>query len=289
MAIDLHIHSTISDGSYTPEQIIAEAEAKGLTAVSICDHEAVAGNAPAFAAAAGRLLYIPGVEIGTSWKDFEIHILGYFVDSEYPPLVQELQHVRQQRVERMKRIVGRLQNMGVAIQMEDIWEAVKETGEAETAIGRPHVAWALTKKGIVASPAEAFERFLKQGRPAYEKRYRTPFEKALALILQAGGLPVLAHPGLLPQETIIPELVRAGIRGLEAYHTAHTPALTERYIALAQRLGLYITGGTDSHGPRGSYPVELGSLDIPDVYAERLLEWHKQKSESEKSRKRHTI
>lgn len=286
MSIDLHIHSTISDGSYTPEQIIAEAEAKGLTAVSICDHEAVAANEPALAAAAGRLLYIPGVEIGTSWKDFEIHILGYFVDSEYPPLVQELQHVRQQRVERIKRIVRRLQNMGLPILMEDIWEAVKEKKEAETAVGRPHVALALTKKNIVASPAEAFERFLKQGRPAYEKRYRTPLEKALALITQAGGLPVLAHPGLLPQETLIPELVRAGIQGLEAYHTAHTPAHTEHYIAMAQQLGLYITGGTDSHGPLGSYPVELGSLDIPDVYAERLLEWRKQQSEVVTDRKK---
>jgi hypothetical protein len=277
MSVDLHIHSTASDGSYSPEEIVNLAVAAGLTALSICDHDSLAANAPALAAAAGRITYLPGVEISTHHGPQEIHLLGYFVSLDHPPLVEELQHIRRERAVRIERTVARLQELGVRITLADIEETAGLPPGHDTALGRPHVAAALTKLGAVSSPAEAFDLYLRRGRPAYMDRYRVKPEHGIALIRDAGGLPVLSHPGLIRNDGLIKDLVLQGVRGLEAYHTAHSPRDTERYLKLADKLGLYVTGGTDSHGPTGSYPVDIGALDVPDECAAKLLSWAEQR------------
>lgn len=275
--IDLHVHSTASDGTLTPEQVVETALVKGLSALGIADHDTMAGLPEAAAAAAGRLTFIPGVEISTESGKIELHILGYFAAEDYQPLLDELQHVREERLSRIHRTVARLRELAVPITFEDIVAACDNVsadhGRQEAALGRPHVAAALVRVGAVRTPAEAFERYLRRGRPAYIDRYRAKPEQAIALIRAAGGLAVLAHPGLMHRDSMVPSLVEMGLGGVEAYHTAHTAADVKRYLALAERLGLLVTGGTDSHGPTGTTPVEIGSLDIPDECAQRLLEW----------------
>lgn len=273
MSVDLHVHSTASDGAYSPEQIIDLAVGKGLTAVSICDHDSMAANAAALAAAEGRIAYLPAVEVSSVRRGQELHILGYFARSDYEPLLDELRHVRVERAARIERTVARLNELGVALEVADVEAAAGAEEGHDIALGRPHVALALVRRGVVETTNEAFEVYLRRGRPAYMERYRLKPERASALIREAGGLPVLAHPGLVRDDALIPQLVLQGIAGLEAYHTAHSPADTRRYLEMAERLGLYVTGGTDCHGPSGSYPVDIGGIEVPDSCAEKLLGW----------------
>ena len=280
MSIDLHIHSSASDGTYGPEEIIEIGVAKGVTALSICDHDSLAANAAAQAAARGRLTYIPGLEISTNHGQMEIHILGYFVSPDHVPLVEELQRIRRERAARIERTVARLQELGIGLTVAEVEATARLQPGHDAALGRPHVAAALTKMGAVSSPAEAFDRYLRRGRPAFMARSCVKPEHAIALIRGAGGLPVLSHPGLMRNDGLIRELALQGLRGVEAYHTSHTARDTERYLALAEKLGLYVTGGTDSHGPTGSYPVEIGGVDVPDECAHRLLAWHEAQQDS---------
>lgn len=279
MSIDLHVHTDASDGTLTPEQCVDAAARAGLTALGIVDHDTMGGLARAAAAAEGRLTFIPGVEISTQAGNAEMHILGYLIDQDYQPLLDELQHVREERLSRIHRTVARLRELAVNITFDDIVAACENVTaghcESQAALGRPHVAAALVRVGAVTSPAEAFSRYLRRGRPAYIDRYRAQPDRAIQLIREAGGLAVLAHPGLMHRDSIIPSLVELGLGGLEAYHTAHSPTDTKRYLDSADRLGLLVTGGTDSHGPTGTFPVEIGSLDVPDIHAERLLAWYK--------------
>lgn len=277
MLIDLHVHSNVSDGTLTPEEVVETAIARGLTAIGIADHDTMAGLAPAAATATDRIIFVPGVEISTQVKNVEMHILGYFMAEDHAPLLAELQHVREERLARIHRTVTRLRELAVAITFADIVAASEnvsaEHGVEGAALGRPHVAAALVRVGAVSSPAEAFDRYLRRGRPAYVDRYRATPEAAIALIREAGGLPVLAHPGLMHRDSIIPQLVEQGLGGLEAYHSAHSPTDVRRYEGIAERLGLLVTGGTDSHGPKGTTPVEIGAVSVPSAVLERLQAW----------------
>ncbi len=272
MAVDLHIHSTISDGTLTPQQIVQVAQEKGLTAIAIADHDVVAGVEPAMQAARGsRLRVIPAVEISTEHHGAEIHLLGYFIDIESPGLLEKLHNIREARRRRARQIVQKLNKLGVGITVEDV---AAQAGQGST--GRPHIAAALVKAGYVSSSQEAFARYLTPGRPAYVPRYRLSPSEAVQTITQAGGLAVLAHPSIDNAEKYIDELQEEGLGGLEAYHTHHTDAQTRRFLELADELRLLVTGGTDSHGPRGPSPVEMGSVPVPDEYAAGLLAWAKE-------------
>ena len=269
MSVDLHTHSTMSDGTQTPEEIIAEAAHKGLAAISITDHDTAAGVRPALEAARGTgVLVIPGVEISTEHDKAEVHILGYYFDLDDPALAEVFSYVQEAREDRAEVMAGKLRALGVAITAEEI----HSESDGET-LGRPHVAAALVRKGHVGHLQEAFDRYIGSGRPAYVPRYKlSPFE-AVAAILAAGGCPVLAHPGLGVGDRIIHQLAERGLVGLEAWHSQHTPSNTRRALRLAEELGLLVTGGTDSHGPGGSHPVEVGAIDVPDSCAQALLAW----------------
>jgi len=260
MGVDLHIHSTASDGTQSPEEIVAEAVSLGLTAIALADHDTTAGIDAALAAADGTdLLVIPAVEINTEVGRRDVHILGYYIDRTSSDLQSVLAYVREERLGRGERILKKLRTVGVELEMSLVQEHA-----AGAAIARPHIAAALCSIGVCKTSQEAFDRFLKRDRPAFVKRYKLSPEEAIRAILDADGVPVAAHPGLTGDDALIRGLVPAGLEGLEAYHIDHWPRATERYLALAQELGLIVTGGTDSHGPLGPKYVRMGSVRVPD-------------------------
>jgi len=269
MPVDLHIHSTASDGTLTPEQIVRQALDKGLTAIAVADHDTTAGVGAAQEAACNRGLdVLPAVEISTQRGGQELHILGYLIDPWEPTLTAALEQARTARLERVREMVRRLQALGLRLSFEEV--AASANGAA---LGRPHVAAALARAGAVQGSQEAFQRYLRRGRPAYVERQKVAPADAIALIRGAGGAAVLAHPGLAQCDGLVSDLVAGGLVGIEAYHVDHTPAQTERYVHLGKTLGLLITGGSDSHGPAGPTPVEIGCVPVPDECAAALRAW----------------
>jgi len=258
--VDLHLHSTISDGTWTPEQIVAEARRLGMLAISIADHDHLGGVEPAVRAAAGSgIEVIPAVEINTDHCDTDVHILGYHIDPTHQPLNRELARVRDARLERNRRILKRLEALGCAIEEQRVIE-LADGGS----VGRPHIAAALVESGYVGTQAEAFDRWLARDRPGFVERYRLEPAQAIAHIRKAGGVAVLAHPAKVRNDQLIPALIEQGLRGIEAYHYDHTAAQARHYVTLAEQLDLLITGGTDSHGPNADRPVAMGSVPVPE-------------------------
>lgn len=265
---DLHAHTTASDGSLTPEALVAEALRVGLAAVGICDHDSVDAVGPAQAAAAGTaLLVVPGVEINTTYESLEVHVLGYYYRQGDPDLAELLARLRDQRQNRVRRMLQRLEQAGCPLRLERVLEL---SGEA--AIGRPHVARALVEAGYAASEREAFAHFLVPGKPGYVERYKLSPREAVQVVLAAGGVPVLAHPGLVGRDELIPDLADAGLAGLEVYHTDHTPEQARHYLALAERHNLLVTGGSDFHGPGHGHESRLGQVTVPLDAVARLQE-----------------
>ena len=250
--IDLHVHTTASDGDLSPRECVAAAAREGLAAIAITDHDTTAGNAEA--AAAGRefgIKVVPGVEVSCSHERFTIHLLGYYPDEDDERLAAMLAQLRSRREERNPRILARLAELGCPVDYDEVLEV-----SGGTVVGRPHIAAVMVRKGYVGSVAEAFDRYLARGAVAYVERAKPPVAEALAVLSQARAIPVLAHPGILGAddfaeiERLVRELVPLGLRGIEAYYHNHDMALTSRLIALAQREGLLFTGGSDFHGSR---------------------------------------
>lgn len=265
--LDLHVHSTYSDGTFAPEDLVARAAALRLTALAVADHDCVDGTAPALAAGEeAGLLVIPAVELSCSHATADIHVLGYFVDHRDAGLTARLESLREARRDRAGAIVRALAAQGFDLSLGDVLEL-----SARGSVGRTHVARALLHRGHVGTVAEAFERFLGRGKPFYVPKPDATPEAAIAAILDAGGVPVLAHPGVSGVDHLIPHLVDAGLRGLEAYHGEHSAQERARYRDLADRMGLLVTGGSDYHGPGFPNP-ELGRADVPDSVLAPLLE-----------------
>lgn len=268
MAIDLHIHSTVSDGTLTPAQIVRTAVDIGLRAIALADHDSIGGVRQAMQEAKGTSLrVIPAVEINTAVNDEEIHILGYFVDIDDPTLNEQLHAIRNARLDRAEQIIGRLNNIGVPLRMEQVLAV-----SAGDSVGRPHIARALAAMGACRSEAEAFERYLKVGRPAYVHRYRLSPLEAINAIRAAGGLAVVAHPVLVHDDELILDLKSQGLSGVEAYHCEHSPSVTRYYLEFARRHGLVVTGGSDSHGPESRRPVAMGAVVVPEKVLSDLEE-----------------
>ncbi|MFQ6133056.1 MAG: PHP domain-containing protein [Armatimonadota bacterium] len=260
MPIDLHIHSTASDGTEDPAEIVRAAAQMGLSAIAVVDHDTMAGVPAALDAAQQLPLeVIPAVEINTDYQGTDVHILGYHLDPEDEPLEALLAAVREKRLGRAAEIVRRLKTLGLELEMADVLQVA-----GEAAVARPHVAAVLHQMGVCSSPQEAFDRFIGRDRPAYVPRYRLTPQQAIEAIAAAGGVPVLGHPGLMNRDRVIAQLLPLGLRGLEAYHVHHSPSATAKYVAMAEKLDLVITGGTDSHGPKGTRPVEIGAVHVPD-------------------------
>lgn len=255
---DLHTHSTASDGADTPAQIVEKAAAMGLKAVGITDHDAVDGLAEALKR--GKEIgieVVPGVEINTDYEGQEVHILGYYIDFQHPSLLATLEDMRRFRRQRIETMVGKLRALGLDIHIDEVKEVA-----GEAAMGRPHLARVMMEKGYVSSVTEAFERYIGLGRPAYVPRtHLTPFA-AVEIVRKAGGIPVLAHPGLVGRDEIIPRLISVGLMGLEVWHSDHTAEDASRYLALAEKLDLLVTGGSDYHGGEVKPDIPLGGWGV---------------------------
>lgn len=273
MFADLHLHTHFSDGTYGPEELAALAEEHKLKAVALTDHDTMEGCARAAAACQQRgIEFIPASELTAELDDIELHLIGYFLDCDNERLQTELarfQHVRQQRIHEM---AARLRQVGVPLQAESVFALANCR-----APGRPHVARALVQQRLCGSLDEAFERFLKKGKPAWVPKCRMSALQAIELIHQAGGLAVMAHPGLNRTDDVIPVLVKAGLDGLECFHTKHSTNMTEHYLQIAERHQLLVTGGSDCHGISKGKPL-IGTIRIPYVYVERLKDRALQKS-----------
>jgi len=274
MAVDLHIHSTASDGSLAPEAIVDEAKGLGLAAIAIADHDVMSGVEPARRRGeAVGLSVIPAVEISTDYEQTEVHILGYWVDPNDSRLEDQLRHIRDGRLIRARRMVERLRELNLKIKLDDV---LREAHGAS--VGRPHVAAALVRVGACATPREAFDRYIGKNGPAYVPRVRPSVVEAVRIVARAGGCPVLAHPGLVfGHPRIVQDVARLGARGVEAYHPKHTPGAVETLVRVARSLGLLVTGGSDSHGEGGSDRVPIGAANVPDSCAAELGEWRRQR------------
>jgi predicted metal-dependent phosphoesterase TrpH len=279
--IDLHIHSTASDGTLSPADIIALALRLGLGAIAITDHDSLAGCREALLnTIPDELGFLTGVEISAepppSYPGVgSIHILGYGIRLDDPELNRTLEKLQDARRDRNPRILARLAKLGIALRLEEV---EIEAGGAQP--GRPHIASLLVKKGLARTIDDAFDRYLGNDKPAYVDKFRIEAGQAVGLINAAGGIPVLAHPCLLELENdqqldeILREMISMGLKGLEVYFSAHTPEQTRRYAELAKRHDLLMTGGTDFHGdtqPDIRMGVGRGGLCVPFELYEKLI------------------
>ena len=266
MPADLHVHTTASDGTLTPEQTVREAALVGMEAVGIADHDTIAGIEPALAVGhEAGIIVVPAVEINTDFGSNEMHILGYYINCASTSLNENLERLRAGRLERGRKIVEKLNEIGLNISMDRVQEIA-----SDGAIGRPHIARALVEAGYVRGMGGAFGKYLVRGAPTYVPRHKlTPFQ-AVDIILQAGGVPVLAHPGTNKHDEMIPQLVEAGIMGIEVYHTDHSSVQAKHYLKIAEKYDLIATGGSDSHGPNNVKTIQIGSVTCDISVVHRL-------------------
>jgi predicted metal-dependent phosphoesterase TrpH len=278
--IDLHVHSTASDGTHTPAEIIERASRLGLGAIAITDHDTVAGARDAMAAGIpSSMHFFTGIEISAASPSFSpchgsFHVLGYGIRMDDPVLDAALTMLQKARRDRNPGMIKRLCDLGMDISMAELCE---DAGDVQ--IGRPHIARLMIKKGYVETFDEAFDRYIGAGRPAYVDKYRISCEKAIDLIRNAGGIPVLAHPGLLRPvkglgfEDLVSGLKAMGLGGIEVYYPEHSPEQTAAYRRMAEHFGLIMTGGTDYHGaikPGIDLGIGDGTFSVPNFVYEKL-------------------
>lgn len=267
--VDLHIHTTASDGKFTPTEIVRKAAEVGLKYIAICDHDSIDGVASAQKAASSYpgMTVIDGVEINTDIPAGELHILGYFYDQNNPELRQTLERLHNSRIERAQKIINKLRKMGIKIDFVRVEELA-----GDGSIGRPHIAQAMLEKGYVNSFREAFMKYINRGGPAYVERDKITPAEAIQLITRAEGLPVLAHPLTLDHfETAIAELKPAGLIGVEVYYNNYSPQQIQSLQQIADQFNLVSTGGSDYHGLDAMNDPPLGTVEVPLEVAERLI------------------
>jgi predicted metal-dependent phosphoesterase TrpH len=269
---DLHLHTRFSDGTYSPEEMVAQGRAAGLSVLALTDHDTVEGcAATASACAAVEIEFIPGTELTAEHDGIELHILGYCLDIGNERLLRETTRFQEVRQDRIRQIVSRLNEIHVPLEVEAVFALANCR-----APGRPHVARALVAAGLCGSLDEAFERFLKKNRPAFVPKFKMTAAEAIALIHQAGGAAVLAHPGLNHADQVIPALVEASMDGIECFHTKHSTAMARHYLELADAHDLLVTGGSDCHGMSKGKPL-IGTIKLPYVHVEQLKERARQR------------
>lgn len=267
--IDLHIHTSASDGKFSPKDIVYRSVELGLTVIAICDHDSVDGILPALEAAGEfpQIRVIPGVELSTYAPGSEVHILGYFIDYTDPGLETSLASLRSSRRERAQKIIARLNDLDVHVS----WQRVQEIAGSGS-IGRPHIAQAMLENSYVSSFKEAFTRYIGHNGPAYVERQKITPTEAMALIIRVGGLPVLAHPlTVSAPETMIAELKAAGLVGLEVHYNGYTEDKIDALARLAEKYDLIATGGSDYHGIDDSIETMLGGVLVPEESMAQLI------------------
>lgn len=270
--IDLHIHSTFSDGTFTPLQLVKYAEEKGLKAFALTDHDTTEGIKEAKSIET-NVEVISGVEISTRYDKKEIHIVGLYVNENDADLNKQLKYYREKRVTRNFEILEKLNSLGVNITIDDVKESC--TGDV---ISRAHIAKALVSKGFVGSYTEAFDRYLGDNKCAYVPRETLNYEESMELITKAGGVPVLAHPLLYKMsdtnlENMMVKLRQKGLKAVEVYYSTHSNSDTQHVMAMANRVGLIYSGGSDFHGatkPKIDMGTGMGKLAVPYEILEKI-------------------
>jgi predicted metal-dependent phosphoesterase TrpH len=274
---DLHLHTQFSDGTFTPEELVLHAQKHGLACIALTDHDTVEGCARAAAAcAAVKMEFIPGAELTAELTDTEVHILGYFLDPQNPLLLEKLARFQLDRQNRIHEMCAALNQQGIPLKAEAVFALANCKSP-----GRPHVARALVKEKLIGNLDEAFERYLKKGRPAWVPKTKMSALESVELIHQAGGLAVLAHPGLNRTDEIIPDLVAAGLDGIECFHTKHSTVMAERYLEIAEKHGLLVTGGSDCHGFSKKAPL-IGTVRLPYEHVERMKQFRRDRAAASK-------
>jgi hypothetical protein len=272
--IDLHTHSTASDGSYSPTDLIRYAKTKGIRALALTDHDCADGLQEAMAAGKETgVEVIPGVELSAKFPNGTMHVLGLFVNPSDPIFLQQLAVLQEARSQRNPKMVKKLQDLEIKITYDEV---VAASGGGQ--VGRPHFARVLMEKGYVKTIGEAFEKYLKNGGPAYVEKERFSPEECITLIHKAGGVAILAHPLTLglpfeQMDELLERLTTAGLDGMEVYYSVHTPEQTTQYEQLASKWGLVATGGSDFHGeykPKIDLGVGTGNLQVPYSVLEEL-------------------
>lgn len=266
--VDLHMHSTFSDGRYTPTQLVEEAVAKGLKVIALTDHDSWNGVREAQQAAQGLgLTVLTGVELGTQWENDSVHILGYHVDMTCVPLQEKMDEMRHGRERRLEKMLAKLDALGYHVEVE-------ACDPKNRAVGRPHVAKALVSKGYFSSVQAVFDALLHRGGPAYVPQPKLSPQEAVELIHLAGGMAVLAHPSELSDSTL-PERLLSTVPfdGIEVYHPSANVEAQQHWLALAQRLGLAVGGGSDFHAIPDRFPLELGVWQVHYADVEDVILW----------------
>lgn len=282
MKVDLHIHTTYSDGVFSPEKIVDTAIDAGLDAIAITDHDNVLAYpialnyAKKIADSGGKALEIlPGVEINTIYKDIEIHILGYFMnrdDSDFQAMLKSQQKARIEQTEQILHLLNKKE--GIHVTFDKLKSLVADGGS----IGRPHIAKAITLAGGTTSVMEAYNKYINNDSEVYVQRKTISPHEAIEVIYDAGGIPVFAHPfDVEDAENLIKEFMHYGLRGVEAYHRKHSPAMVEYYSSIAEKNGLIITGGSDFHAPNpNNGQIIMGKNFIPEWIYDKLMKEKKQ-------------
>lgn len=268
MKIDLHVHSSYSDGVMSPEELVDLALDIELSAIAITDHDNMLSYdiAKAYAEKKAQetgkpaLELIPGVEINTIWNNHEIHILGYYMNKDSKPFQDLLNYQQHARAEQTMKIVEKLNEKNINVKFEHIKSQVLEGGS----IGRPHIAKAITNIGGTKTVMEAYNKYINDSASTYVKRITVSPHEAVETIYEAQGIPVIAHPCDLEfADSLIEDLMHYGLRGVEAYHRKHSPAMVEYYSSLAEKYGLIVTGGSDFHAPNQNNQIVLGKTLVP--------------------------
>jgi predicted metal-dependent phosphoesterase TrpH len=267
--VDLHVHTSVSDGKFSPEEIVRKAAGLELEYLAICDHDSIEGIAPALKAAKAfpGLKIIPGVEVSTVAPGSEVHMLGYFIDYTNAEFKEMLADLSASRAGRAQAMVDKLNEMGINIE----WKRVQELA-GEGCIGRPHIANAMLEKGYVTTFKEAFDKYIAQGGPAYVERSKITPVEAIRLITRAGGLPVLAHPLTVNEpEKLIAELKEAGLAGMEVYYGNYSPDDRKTLSGIAAKYELVAAGGSDYHGLDEAVETGMGESGVPLESVEQLI------------------
>lgn len=271
MRYDLHVHSTFSDGSCSPQNLIKQAVDLGLAGISLTDHDTLDGLEVACQYINNHpisLEFIPGIELNTEpvEGDNEVHILGYYIDHNHAEFKARLLEIREHRKLRAQKMVEKLAELGCKISYEKV---VSIAGS--DLIARPHIAWAMVEAGYVENAQKAFDEYLERGKPAYVSRYKFLPQEAIGLIKASGGIAVLAHPGLIHDQTLVQNLIDGGVDGLEVYYPQHSEQQIKAYLQLAQENKLLITGGSDYHSPDSNKShAKLGAAGIDSTLMAKL-------------------
>ena len=269
--IDLHTHTTASDGRLSPAQLVARASSAGVTVLAVTDHDTVAACAAvAEACAKARITFVPGIEITAALLGDDVHMLGYFFDPASPALETFLDSQRRRRLDRVREMIDRLSRFDITLDAEAVLRPAVE--DPTKSAGRPWIARALVAGGHVKTTGEAFDRWLARDRPAFVPRFAATPAEVIARIHDAGGLASVAHPGLLGRDEWISGFAGAGLDAVEAHHSRHDADTTSHYRAMAERMQLAVSGGSDFHGDESHGAPNPGAVSLPRADFDRLVE-----------------